>query len=114
MEVGELDHIRGRQIDLYNDAPLDKSPRSNWLERVGGLPPNVRARARAIKRKNPGWSLSRCIATAIAANKHSAKTGGDLFFHDDKKDGPAAYGRHTAADADWERKKAQSKGKRGK
>lgn len=96
------------QVDLYNDASLDKSPKKNWVEKVGGLPPNVRARARAIKRKNPGWSLSRCIATAIAANKHSANTGGDLFFHDNKKDGPAAASRHAEADADWEAKKARS------
>ncbi len=117
-EVDVLDPIRRAyelgQIDLYNDASLDKSPRSNWVERVGGLPPNVRARARAIKRKNPGWSLSRCIATAIAANKHSARTGGDLFFKGGQKDGPAAYARHTAADADWESKKARSGGKNKK
>lgn len=98
-------------INLYNDSSLNKSPKVNEIERRGGLPPNVRARARAIKRKNPSWSLSRAIATAIAANRHSARTGGDLFFHDKKKDGPAALARHTAANADFE---ARLKGKRKK
>lgn len=101
-------------INLYDDSSLNKSPKTNWVERVGGLPPNVRARARAIKRKNPGWPLSRCIATAINANKLAASTGGELEFHGKQKDGPAALSRHVGATTSWEAKKAASKGKKGK
>lgn len=99
------------QIDLYNDTSLNHSPKVNWVEKLGGLPPNVRARARAIKRSNPGWSLSRCIATAISANKYSARTGGKLYFRNKAKDGPAAYGRHVGANAEWNALKARAKGK---
>ena len=107
--ISEAEARDYQQIDLYNDAPLNKSPKKNWVEKRGGLPPNVRARARAIKRKNPSWPLSRCIATAINANKLAASTGGELEFHGKQKDGPAALARHTAATAHWEAMKGRKK-----
>jgi len=97
------------QIDLYDDRSLNKSPKKNWVERVGGLPPNVRARARAIKRKNPGWPLSRCIATAINANKHATRTGGDLFFKGRQQEGKGPLARHVGATAHWEAMKGKAK-----
>lgn len=118
-EVGKLPRITDqemadwRNINLYNDSSLDRSPKKNWVEKRGGLPPNVRARARAIKRKNPSWPLSRCIATAINANKLAASTGGELEFHGKQKDGPAALSRHVEATAHWEAMKG-SKGRKGK
>lgn len=61
-------------------ASLDRSPRSNWVEETEkktgkSLPPEVRARARALKKKNPSWSLSRCIAVAISQYKKEAAKG---------------------------------------
>lgn len=50
-------------------APFSQSKTSNEVARHGGLPPDVRARARAIRKKNPSWSLSRCIAVAISQYK---------------------------------------------
>lgn len=55
-------------------ASLDRSPRSNWVEESGGLPPKVRARARALRKKNPGWSLSRAIATAVSQYRKEGNT----------------------------------------
>lgn len=51
---------------MASRASLDRSPRKNWVENSGELPPEVRSRARALRRENPGWSLSRAIATAIS------------------------------------------------
>lgn len=50
-------------------APFSQSKDSNEVAKKGGLPPKVRARARAIRKANPSWSLSRCIATAISQYK---------------------------------------------
>lgn len=52
-----------------SSAPFSQSKTSNEVARKGGLPPEVRARARAIRKENPSWSLSRCIATAISQYK---------------------------------------------
>lgn len=54
---------------MASSAPFSRSRTSNEVARHGGLPPKVRARARAIRRENPGWSLSRCIAVAISQYK---------------------------------------------
>lgn len=56
-------------------ASLDKSPNKNWVENSGGLPPSVRARARALMKANPGWTLSRALAVAISQYKKEAATG---------------------------------------
>jgi hypothetical protein len=50
----------------HSSAPFSSSKTSNEVARKGGLPPEVRARARAIRESNPSWSLSRCIATALS------------------------------------------------
>lgn len=52
-----------------SSASLDSSPRSNWVEEtakdgLGGLPKGIRKVARALKKRYPAWSMSRCIATA--------------------------------------------------
>lgn len=89
------------QIDLYNDKSLNRSPGVNWVEAAGGLPPNVRARARAIKRKNPSWSLSRCIATAINANKYS-ESADDTFFPGEQRQRRTKRAGHIKANRQWE------------
>lgn len=56
-------------------ASLDKSPNKNWVEESGGLPPKVRARARALRKANPGWTLSHAIAVAISQYKKEGNAG---------------------------------------
>jgi hypothetical protein len=58
-----------------SSASLDRSPRKNWVENSGGLPPGIRKVARAIKKRNPSWSLSRCIATAQSMSEKWAARG---------------------------------------
>ncbi len=59
---------------MASSAPFSHSKTSNEVARHGGLPPEVRERARAINRENPSWSLSRCIATAISQFKKEGNT----------------------------------------
>lgn len=98
-------------INLYNDKSLDRSPKKNWVEKVGGLPPNVRARARAICRENPGWTLSRCIATALNAVKYSRATG-DSKLPGRQNQRKWIVARHTRAANSWDAKKATNKAKK--
>lgn len=60
---------------MASDAPFSHSKTSNEVAKKGGLPPKVRARARALMRENPGWSLSRAIATAISQYKKELAGG---------------------------------------
>jgi hypothetical protein len=60
----------------YNDAPLSASHTSNWVARRGGLPPMVRAIARALMRN--GHSESGAISLAIGAVKRWARGGGKV------------------------------------
>lgn len=59
-----------------SSASLDRSPKKNWVENAGGLPPYVRKLARAISRR--GKSLDRAIAIAISRVKAWAAGGGDV------------------------------------
>jgi hypothetical protein len=58
----------------YDDSPFSSSKTSNWVARKGGLPPHVRAVARALMRKR-GMSESHAIAVSINANKRWAGSG---------------------------------------
>lgn len=60
---------------MASSAPFSSSKTSNEVARKGGLPPAVRARARALRRENPDWSLSRAIATAISQYKKERAAG---------------------------------------
>jgi hypothetical protein len=61
-------------VAKYNDAPFSSSKTSNWVARRGGLPPHVRAVARALMRDH-GMDESHAIAVAINANKRWASSG---------------------------------------
>lgn len=58
-----------------SSAPLDSSPRKNWVEKSGGLPPGIRKVARALKKKHPEWTLSHCIAVAQSMSEKWAAKG---------------------------------------
>jgi hypothetical protein len=101
--AGAVDFVSG------DTSPFSSSTTSNWVARRGGLPGRVRAIARAVKRKHPEWSLSRCIAVAINAVKYSAATG-DSKLPGRQNERPSTVAAHSAAAAHWE----AMKGKRGK
>lgn len=81
----------------YNDKPLDRSPKENWVEERGGLPPFVRAVARALMRDH-GYTMSRAIATAINKMKDWAR-GGDHVTAKTKAKAAAALAQWEAAKA---------------
>jgi hypothetical protein len=61
-------------VAKYDDSPFSSSKTSNWVARRGGLPPHVRAVARALMRKR-GMDESHAIAVSINANKRWAGSG---------------------------------------
>lgn len=81
-----------------SSASLDASPKKNWVERGGGLPPYVRKLARAIMKT--GKSKSQAIAIAISRIKKWA-AGGDGVNADTKAKAAAAL-------AKWEALKAKN------
>lgn len=54
---------------------LNRSPLKNWVEEHGDLPTYINSVATAILRENPGWSISRVIATAVNWAKKTCATG---------------------------------------
>lgn len=82
-----------------SSASLDESPKENWVERGGGLPPYVRKLARAIMKT--GKSKSQAIAIAISRIKKWA-AGGDDVNADTRAKAAAAL-------AKWEKLKAKNK-----
>lgn len=86
----------GRPI---NETSLDRSPKKNWVEKAGGLPPYVRGVARGIAKKHGGPVTSKDIKIAIARMKVWAAGGGHVH--------PAVQAAAARAVADWESKKAR-------
>jgi len=60
-----------------SSASLDRSPKKNWVENRGGLPPYIRKIARAIHQKR-GIPLDRAIPIAIGKIKDWARGGDDV------------------------------------
>jgi hypothetical protein len=82
-----------------SSASLDKSPKKNWVENAGGLPPYVRKLARGIM-KSGGHDLSSAIAIAISRIKAWAAGGGKVDAD--------TRAKATKALAQWEATKAKS------
>lgn len=83
---------------LTSSASLDRSPKKNWVENAGNLPPYVRKLARAIEKD--GKSLSSAIAIAISRIKKWAAGGDDVDAD--------TVAKATKALAEWEALKAKS------
>lgn len=82
---------------------LKRTPeRDSWVENVGGLPKYIDEIARSIKARR-GVTTSQAVQLAIGAVRRWAR-GGDNVNADTRA-------KATAALADWERKKVQSKAK---
>lgn len=84
-----------------SSASLDASPKKNWVENAGGLPPYVRKLARGIMKS--GKSKSQAIAIAISRIKKWAAGGGDVDADTKAKAAKAL--------AQWEATKAKNKSK---
>lgn len=82
-----------------SSGSLDRSPKKNWVENSGGLPPYIRKLARAIERS--GKPLSSAIAIAISRTKKWA-AGGDNVDADTRA-------KSAKAIAQWEALKAKNK-----
>lgn len=97
-----LDHADIELIELASSsASLDESPKKNWVENAGGLPPYVRKVARGIMKS--GKTKSQAIAIAISRMKKWAAGGGDVDADTRAKAAKAV--------AQWEATKAKNKGK---
>lgn len=81
-----------------SEAPLDKSPKHNWVEDAGGLPPYVRKLARGIMKN--GHDLSSAISIAISRIKVWAAGGGKV--------NATTRAKAAKALAQWEKTKAAS------
>lgn len=81
-----------------SSAPLDKSPKVNWVEKAGGLPPYVRKLARGIMKS--GHDLSSAISIAISRIKVWAAGGGEVNAD--------TRAKAVKALAQWEKAKAKS------
>ena len=85
-----------------SSASLDSSPKKNWVENAGGLPPYVRKLARGIMKS--GKSKEQAIAIAISRVKKWAAGGDDVDADTRAKSAKAV--------AQWEATKAKNKGKK--
>lgn len=100
---------------LNTRAPLDRSPKSNWVEDAGGLPMYIRRIANHLHAEK-GMDISRSIAVAVNAVKRMCGTG-DLNWKGKQNVNAGSRTEACAAVAEWERKKASarvSKGIRGR
>lgn len=85
-----------------SSASLDRSPKKNWVENNGGLPPYIRKIARAVEKT--GRPLSQAIEIAIGKVKDWA-AGGDNVT-------PKTQAKAAAALAAWTALKGRAKGKK--
>lgn len=87
-------------VELSAKGRLDWSPKSNWVEDVGGLDPYLEDIAVALMR-DQGYDRSRAIATAWSKIRKWA-AGGDNVKPDTKA-------KAAKAVANMERKRAKAK-----
>lgn len=85
-------------VELTSSASLDRSPKQNWVEKAGNLPPYIRKLARAIEKS--GKPLSSAIAIAIGRVKDWAAGGDDVD--------PDTMAKAAKALAQWEKLKAKN------
>lgn len=84
---------------MGSSASLNRSPRKNWVEDAGELPPYIREIARSIERKR-GMPLSQAIPIAIAQVKKWAAGGENVSA--------ATRAKAAKAVAAWEALKAKN------
>lgn len=102
LEFDDFELIRLTMVELTSSASLDRSPKKNWVENSGSLPPYVRKLARAIEKD--GHDLSSAISIAIGRVKSWANGGGDVDADTQAKAAKAL--------AQWEALKAKNAAKK--
>ena len=85
---------------------LDRSPKSNWVEKSGGLPKYIERIALHLKSK--GMETGHAIATAVNAAKKMCASG-DLNWPGSQKVNAGSRAEACRAVADWNAKKAKAK-----
>lgn len=96
-------------------APLDRSPKKNWVEQRGGLPMYIRRIANHLHQEK-GMTISHAIPVAINAARKMCASG-DTNFPGKQQVNPGSQAEACAAIAQWEKMKGQarvSKGIRGR
>ena len=88
---------------------LDRSPRSNWIQDAGGLPPYIERIALHLVAK--GMSTSHAIATAVNAAKSMCATGDVKQWKGLQSINPGSKAEACAAVARWEAMKASARAK---
>jgi len=91
---------------------LERSPKVNWIEAAGGLPPYIERIALHLHNQK-GMSISHAIATAVNAAKKMCLTG-DLNWPGLQQVNPGSRAEACAAVARWEAMKAAAKASRAK
>ena len=109
-----VDFIKGGWRDLEEAAgpkiPLgDKPGKNNWVDKAGGLPKYIKRIAEHIKGKHPEYPDGRCIAIAVNAVKKMCASG-DVNFPGAQQVNAKSRAQACKAVAEWEAKKARSKG----
>jgi hypothetical protein len=91
------------------DVPgnLDRSPKKNWVEKAGGLPPEIEDLAKHLHYQK-GMDISRAIATAVNVFKRMCATG-DTNWPGIQHVKPSSRAKACAAVAEWEAKRAKAK-----
>lgn len=103
LDTDDYGLIRLTMVELTtSSASLDRSPKKNWVENAGNLPPYIRKLARAIEKE--GHDLSSAIAIAIGRVKDWA-AGGDGVDAD-------TQAKAAKALAQWESLKAKNAAKK--
>lgn len=85
---------------------LDRSPKSNWVERAGGLPSYIERIAVHLHAES-GMDISRAIATAVNAAKRMCLTG-DVSWPGVQHINAGSRAEACAAVAEWGAKKSIS------
>ena len=107
LEIGMLERainitpVQALTLKLARET-LDRSPKKNWVENVGGLPQYIVKIAKDLHEER-GMTISRAIATAISMCKKWAAGGKNVK--------PETRAKAAAAIAQWEAKKARSHAK---
>lgn len=100
-------------IDLAKGVPslhperkgkLNRSPKKNWVEKSGGLPPYINSVATALVRE--GHPREYAIKTAVNMAKKTCATGRIMNLPNKPKVSPAIQAAFCNAVREWEAKKA--------
>jgi hypothetical protein len=96
---------------INSRAPLDRSPKKNWVENSGGLPMYIRRIANHLHQEK-GMQIGHAIAVAVNAAKKMCASG-DLNFPGRQNVNSGSKAEACAAVAEWEKKKASARVSKG-